>query len=193
MIQPELFTDQPGEPEARADWWARQEAARLAAIAEKRRAVELDPRPMVLVGCSKQKRKGTWPAAELYTSPLFLKARAWAERFGYRWAVLSAHYAVIEPTKEVASYDVTIRDRNAYGHKLKPHEYDSWLQGHVQAWYCFDWPRPLVVLAGEAYTRPLRGFFEHLQEPLVGMQIGERLRWLTQQLNQPHNPEAKHR
>jgi hypothetical protein len=51
---------------------------------------------VVLVACGKSKRPEACPARELYTGTLFRKARAWAERHGDAWAILSARHGWIK-------------------------------------------------------------------------------------------------
>lgn len=50
-----------------------------------------------LVGCASQKLKRPAPARELYVSPLFKKASAYAEATCDRWYVLSAKHGLVHP------------------------------------------------------------------------------------------------
>lgn len=66
------------------------------------------PRRIGLVGCVKTKAPGRAPAADLYTSALFRGRRRAVESRCDRWFVLSAKHGLIEPTRLVAPYDVTL-------------------------------------------------------------------------------------
>jgi hypothetical protein len=64
--------------------------------------------PVVLVACCGPKLKEPVPAADLYISDLFKKARTYAERRG-RWFILSALHGLLDPSAVVAPYDVTLK------------------------------------------------------------------------------------
>ena len=61
-----------------------------------------------LVSCVSQKRATPSPAKDLYTSPLFRKARAYVERTGGPWFVLSAKYGLVHPDEVIEPYDLTL-------------------------------------------------------------------------------------
>ena len=63
---------------------------------------------IILVACCGPKLPEPAPAADLYVSSLFKKARTYAERRG-RWFILSALHGLLNPTKEIAPYDVTLK------------------------------------------------------------------------------------
>ena len=75
---------------------------------------------IVLVTCVKT--KGTRPAAarDLYTSALFRKERAYAERAGVPWFILSAEHGLVAPDEWLAPYERYLTDtpvsyRSAWG------------------------------------------------------------------------------
>jgi hypothetical protein len=57
-----------------------------------------------LVACSRLKADRPAPARELYVSPLFRAARAYAERRHGpgRWFILSAHHGLVDPDTVLA-------------------------------------------------------------------------------------------
>jgi hypothetical protein len=59
----------------------------------------LDYSDVGLVACSRTKLSRAAPARELYCSPLFRAARAYAERrYGRgRWLIVSARYGLVDP------------------------------------------------------------------------------------------------
>jgi hypothetical protein len=61
-----------------------------------------------LVGCVKKKRDVPTPAADLYTSTLFLGRRNVVERTCDRWFILSAKHGVLDPAEIVEPYDMTL-------------------------------------------------------------------------------------
>ena len=68
---------------------------------------------IVLVACVKS--KGTRPAAakDLYTSALFRKERAYAERAGVPWFILSAEHGLVAPDEWLAPYERYLADTTA--------------------------------------------------------------------------------
>src|SRR5262249_27265068 len=132
---------------------------------------------IALVACCGQKLGSAAPAAELYTSPLFRKAAAYARTFD-GWYILSAKYGLVRPVAVIEPYDCTLlkmrmSDRLAWGRKVLEqltHE------GVAQAEF--------VALAGAKYTEPLLRAGLSLKTPLKGLAIGVRLAWLTRKNSQ---------
>lgn len=143
-----------------------------------------------LVGCSSQKASARCAARDLYTSPLFRAARAYAEATCAHWLILSAKHGLLDPNSVIDPYDVSLSFASQ-------ERRERWgLQVGRQLDGALPWPAyanaELVVLVGSAYAdvihtpdvaRP-REF--HWEEPLRGLGIGERLRWL-----QRNTPRAK--
>jgi hypothetical protein len=63
-----------------------------------------------LVGCVKEKRDRAAPAADLYTSTLFVGRRRYVERSCDEWWILSAEHGLVSPTDVLEPYDVTLND-----------------------------------------------------------------------------------
>jgi hypothetical protein len=63
---------------------------------------------VALVGCGRQKQVIPAPAAELYTSRHFKTSLEWANRFCDRTLILSSKYGLIEPSRVIAPYNVTL-------------------------------------------------------------------------------------
>ena len=130
-----------------------------------------------LVSCVSAKRPTPAPAKDLYISPLFLKARAYVERAGGPWFILSAKYGLVHPNEVVAPYDVTLNampvaDRRNWARRvltqLEPHLTNS---------------TSITFLAGHRYRefleQPLRQKGLAVSVPMQGLKIGEQLSWLT--------------
>ena len=150
---------------------------------------------VVLVGCGAEKLPAPAKAKDLYTGPLFKKARAYAEKFGDEWRILSAKYGLLDPERVIEPYDLTLGQmdskwyyswglctRNAISCNLLNWTHD----GHGQNFKCD--PVRFVVLAGEPYTSCLRiegcriPKFCVIEKPLQGLGIGQRLKWLKDAL-----------
>ncbi len=136
---------------------------------------------IALISCSSQKADEPALAKDLYTSALFRKSRAWAEVYCHAWGILSARHGLVLPYQEIRPYDWTLRDlsaeqRTRWGDQVRREVTDWW--GMAPRYY---------VLAGELYAQELRRI-DGLNgittfEPLKGLQIGERLAWLNNQLS----------
>jgi hypothetical protein len=75
---------------------------------------------IILVTCVKSKVTRPALAKDLYTSPLFKKQRAYAERAGVPWFILSAEHALVKPDEWLAPYERFLADttpsyRSAWG------------------------------------------------------------------------------
>lgn len=155
------------------------EAARVADEQRRARLAALGrPVRVGLVGCGKQKRAGSWPARELYTSPLFRLALAEAERSCDEVCVLSALHGLVPLDRVIASYDTSLYDKCADARRGWAHTAGEEL-GHRFSGLCVE----LVLYAGEGYAPDWRFFPSgwSWSEPLAGLGIGERLRWLKEQ------------
>ena len=69
-----------------------------------------------LVACSRTKANRPVPARELYASPLFRAASAYAERkYGSgRWLILSARYGLVDPDRILSPYDLSLGQLTAH-------------------------------------------------------------------------------
>lgn len=135
------------------------------------------PSTTVLISCCGEKLDHPAPARLLYRSQLFRKSVAWADAHGLPWLVLSAAHCVIDPDAVLAPYDVTLgrmarADRDAWDRRVAM---------TLQMRFRGGRPPRFVLLAGQAYAGWLpavQGWCQ-VDQPLQGMQIGQRLQWLT--------------
>ena len=129
---------------------------------------------VTLVSCSGPKLGEPAPAADLYTSGLFKKARAYAERQPGSWAILSALYGLVWPEEVLAPYDLRLSEQPAAERLRWGEQVTRWVPRVPPG-------RVLELHAGEAYCAPLRAQLVRagwqVEEPLAGLEIGERLRW----------------
>ncbi|MGH7123862.1 MAG: DUF6884 domain-containing protein [Stellaceae bacterium] len=140
-----------------------------------------------LVGCCAEKLTRPAPAREIYRSPLFRKASAWAESHCDAWAILSALRGVVLPDQVIQPYEARLPRGEAYR---------RWQLGaHGQLHVHFEGATRFVFLAGADYACDVavncpwhEGGPEdecHLpfQFPLLGKGIGARLQFLGRSLS----------
>lgn len=132
---------------------------------------------VVLVGCVKSKLAVPAVARELYTSPLWLRRRRYAEDSGKPWLILSAEHGVLAADEVVEPYDRYLADepveyRQAWGRKVV-RQLEERL-GHLTG-------KVFELHAGRAYGDPieplLRSAGATLVRPLSGLTQGRQLQW----------------
>jgi hypothetical protein len=138
---------------------------------------------VVLVGCGAKKLDHAAPARELYTGALVKKSIAYGLSLSPLVYIVSAEYglvaldAVIEPYNRRLD-ELDLDERRAWANRVRLRIESSLGRNHS-----------LVILAGETYAAPLREMAQQagwpFSEPLKGLEIGERLRWLNE-----HTPPA---
>lgn len=133
-----------------------------------------------LVSCVAKKRPERSPAAELYLSPWFNKARAYVEKQGGRWYILSAEHGLIRPDRSLDPYDTTLNN-------MRVAERRAWAT-RVAKQIRQDIPKGchVVILAGQRYREHLLGTLEEVAErvsvPMEGLGIGQQLAWLDRNI-----------
>lgn len=133
-----------------------------------------------LVGCGKSKAAEACPARDLYTGALFRKSLAYAEARCDVVYVVSALGGLLRLDQVVAPYEKTLAgaprsERSQWGRRV-------WRQVHEQ--HGLGGAKgTILLLAGELYAEPLRGQATYagwsVEEPLQGLEIGERLKFLN--------------
>lgn len=129
-------------------------------------------RPLIIVQCGESKiwRKhpntGPTRAKDAYVSVYFRLNRAYAERFGRRWLIVSAKHGFLEPETRIRNYDVSFLDlrTNPIGiGKLRTQVKRKRLARY----------RDVVVLGGSAYAVIVQKAFEgvavRIHEPFQGL------------------------
>lgn len=132
-------------------------------------------KPFCLISCCGPKLDRAAAVRDIYTSPLFKKSVRWAEAHGMPWAVLSALHGLVWPDDVIDPYDLSLK-------QLSAQERHSWALEVSEAFGATSTGEHVHILAGAAYTKPLRPLLEaagwQVCEPLAGMQIGQRLSYL---------------
>jgi hypothetical protein len=130
-----------------------------------------------LLSCVSSKADHPLPARDLYTSALFVKARAYIESMNCPWFILSAEHGLVHPSTVVAPYEKTL---NTMGVR----ERRGWADGVIRQMQTeMPYARRIVVLAGQRYRDYLMPYLAtraaRVDVPLEGKRIGEQVQWLS--------------
>jgi hypothetical protein len=129
---------------------------------------------IAFIGCSKDKLKGNMPARKLYSkSRLFNKCLAYSEKYADKTCILSAKYGLISPDEKISDYDLTFKDKNR-GQKI------IWaIKVKEELAKIVSKDDIIILLTGKEYSKYIRKFLNNkIEEPLKGLGIGDRLRYL---------------
>ena len=139
------------------------------------------PRRICLVSCVSQKKPHPAPAQDLYTSPLFRKARAYVVKSGSPWFILSAQHGLVHPDEIVDPYDKTLNDMGAAERRVWAQKVQSQMDLALPA------ADEAIIFAGARYREHLepwlRRQYASVRVPMQGLQIGKQLQWLSE--NEP--------
>lgn len=143
---------------------------------------------VILIGCVKRKLPTAAPARDLYVSPLFHKGRAYAERAGVPWFILSAQHGLVAPDDELEPYDLRL--------SATSRQYRREWGGGVVAALCKALGSidglSIEVHAGSAYVDSIRDELRSagatVVEPLAGLALGPRLAWYGDRAIAPAPP-----
>ena len=129
-----------------------------------------------LVSCGAKKAAQRERAADLYQSDWFRKARAYVERIGCRWFILSAEHGLIAPGVQIDSYDTALammsaRERRQWGARVA---------AQLDRTLGVDYAGEIVFLAGRLYRAPLLDYAgQRARIPMAGLGIGQQKAWLA--------------
>jgi len=148
---------------------------------------------IVLVSCGKRKLSKPAAAKDMYTSPRFKMARAYAERVGDDWRILSAKHGLLKPDDVIEPYDETvvakpIKERRIWAICVRNSiscNLLNWTHDNGKNWRCD--PVRFVCVAGESYllcfdidAERIRKFCV-IEKPLAGMGIGQQMKFLSKE------------
>ncbi len=132
------------------------------------------PQTVHLVACVAGKLDRPAAARDLYTSPWFVKARAYVQRQGGPWFILSAKYGLIHPYEIISPYDETLARMRSGARRLWGARVIEAINNRIAA------DAPLIVLAGRAYRDPVwPSIAQRASAPMEGLGIGKQLAWLN--------------
>jgi len=133
-----------------------------------------------LVACVKTKRSEPAKAKDLYVSSLFVKSRAFVEKTGRPWFVLSAKHHLVHPETVTCPYEQTLKTESINKRREWARTVLRQLEPHLGGVRC------VVFLAGKEYrehlTPALRKRGIDVVVPMNGLPFGKQLRWLTEEL-----------
>ena len=131
----------------------------------------------VLIGCVSRKEPTARAAKDLYRTELFSRRRAYAERSGHPWLIVSALHGAIDPDDVIEPYDRRISDLD----RAERRELAARIADQLEQRFGDLQRTTIEVHAGEEYVTmlgtslPPRGV--QLVNPLRGLRIGEQLAW----------------
>jgi len=130
-----------------------------------------------LVSCVSQKLSHQSSAKDLYTSPLFTKARSYVESTGCDWFILSALYGLVDPNQRIEPYEQTLNRMSALDRRRWAKTVLADLDVRAPG------TKKIVFLAGAKYRDDLiptlRAKGIQIECPMEGLKIGQQLQWLT--------------
>ncbi|KRE81358.1 DUF6884 domain-containing protein [Arthrobacter sp. Soil764] len=132
-----------------------------------------------LVACASRKLQRPAPARDLYVSPLFKKASAFAESSCVRWYVLSAKHRLVHPDTVLEPYDQRLSGSRA---SAANQEWADMVRKQLEDELNGVENITLLALAGEQYRTILRDVPWPYEVPMQGLGIGQQLGWLTRKL-----------
>jgi len=137
---------------------------------------------IVLLSCTKSKLDKPAPAQELYSaSPMFQKTLEYGKSLKPdKMFILSAKHHLVPLNKELAPYDKTLKD-------MPKDEKDAWGEETIKQMKSSGVSPEkdhFVFLTGSEYMKPLVKYIpeENIEKPMDGRRMGERLKWLNQQI-----------
>jgi hypothetical protein len=141
---------------------------------------------IALVSCVKTKRGEPHPAKDLYTSPLFLGLRRYAETHADRWFILSAKHGLLDPDQVIEPYEATLNTMGVRERRQWAENVTSQLMEVLPA------DAEVIVLAGERYRKDLLPFLRRrghrVTVPLEGLPFGKQLQYLGTVLSPEPTP-----
>ena len=150
--------------------------------ADRHRAPAVAANGIYLVSCTKSKQAGPAPARDLYSkSAWFRKARAYVEKIGQPWFVLSAKYGLVHPDEVIERYELTLgNDFSAEQRLLWARRVYTQLAPHLNG---VDY---ITLLAGQQYRKYLEGLLRDqglvVCAPMEHIPWGGQQPWLEEQL-----------
>ena len=129
------------------------------------------------MACAKSKMPEPAAAKDLYSSPRFQKARAYAETLGDPWFILSAEHGLVAPDEWLAPYERYLPDtpreyRRAWG---------EWVVVRLDLLVGGLAGTVVELHAGESYAQPIVALLEQrgakVERPLQGLNSGRWQGW----------------
>lgn len=130
---------------------------------------------IAFISCVKTKKPYARKAIELYDSPLFKKSVEYARKNGVeRIYIISAKHGLIPAEKVIAPYEETLNGKS--DKHLKHWAYKVIKQADAIG---IRRDEEILLLGGENYLKYIRKIYKNAHEPLKGLPLGVRLKFLN--------------
>lgn len=133
-----------------------------------------------LVACVKSKERVPSAASDLYTSPLFIKSKQYAEYHCDSWKILSAKHGLVDTESILSPYNETLNNANETHKKLWAESVFSDLRPILSA------KTEVILLAGINYRKYLVPMLQEIgisvRIPMENLSLGNQLKWLNSEL-----------
>lgn len=131
---------------------------------------------IAFISCVKKKRKEPCKALYLYDSPLFKKSVEYAYKHNAKKIyIISAKHGLIPSDEIITPYDETLNGKS--DQHLKRWAYKVVKQADALG---IDRNEEILLLGGENYVKYLRMIYKNSHEPLKGLGLGMRLKYLKE-------------
>ena len=133
---------------------------------------------IVLVSCTSKKKKGTYPAYQLYDSAWFHKVLDIVNLIGDKWYIISAEHGLLKPKEIISDYDKTLLH-------MRKEQRQEWAQRVLSKLLPLVKPGDRVILLAGKYYRefleePLKQKGVSIEVPTRHLTTGKQLEWLDQ-------------
>jgi len=133
---------------------------------------------IALISCVSKKENNKQKAKEMYVSPLFKSAYAYAKKQGVdRIFILSAKYGLLSEDEVIEPYDETLNEKTV-------NEVKQWAEKVIK-----DLSKKadlkndrFLILAGERYRKFIISHLTNCRIPLEGLPIGKQLKFYKETL-----------
>ena len=133
---------------------------------------------IILISCVSKKGIKKAKAEKLYQSALFVKSLVCAKSLKHDSIyILSAKHHVLALDAEIEPYNLTLNTMNKQERTAWGNEVITQLKKVANVG-----KDKFIILAGKNYLTPIKAALKHIETPLEGMKIGERLQFLSEQL-----------
>ena len=136
---------------------------------------------IVLLSCTKSKLDHKAQAQELYSaSPMFKKTLEYGKSLNPdKMYILSAKHHLVPLTKMLEPYDKTLKE-------MPKEQKEQWANETLRQMKSYGLnldKDEFIFLAGSEYITPLKPHIKNTQAPMEGKRLGERLKWLNDQIS----------